>query len=80
MAKEFGNDSRNLSYNIHALIGTHSKSVNNYAKERSTRQFRLPSDPAAGERTAAGEKEPSFFFFRGWMRRRKGAGMKLARD
>lgn len=48
MTKEFENDSRNWS-NIHTLIGTHSKSVNNYAKEGNTRQFQLPRDPAADE-------------------------------
>lgn len=59
MTNEVGSDSRNL-FNVHTLIGTHSKSVNNYAKEGSTRQFQLPRDPAAGERTAAAKKSASF--------------------
>lgn len=59
MTKESRNDSRNLS-NIHALIGTHSKSVNNYAKEGNARQFQLPRDLAVGERTAAAKRSASF--------------------
>lgn len=56
--------SRNLS-NTRALIGTHSKSVNNYAKEGNTRQFQLPRDLAVDERTERW-KRASASFAVGW--------------